>query len=128
MESKKSCLTDSEARAWTQAARRSSDDIVIENAPRLQDLTCDPYPRQMTHADRVFLNDCGVFLHMLSWRDGYYWKAKEGADRARTSASSKNFSSRTGWCSNGGENEERGVHQLPQNQQVHSVEGADAVI
>jgi hypothetical protein len=28
-------------------------------------------------ADRVFLNDCGVFLHMLSWRDGYYWKAKE---------------------------------------------------
>jgi hypothetical protein len=28
-------------------------------------------------ADRAFLNDCGVFLHMLSYRDGYYWKAKE---------------------------------------------------
>ena len=35
------------------------------------------YPRQMTHADRVFLNDCGVFLHLLNYRDGYYWKAKE---------------------------------------------------
>jgi len=24
-----------------------------------------------------YLSDCGVFLHMLSWRDVYYWKAKE---------------------------------------------------
>ena len=31
----------------------------------------------MTHADRVFLYECGIFLHMLSWRDGYYWGAKE---------------------------------------------------
>ena len=31
----------------------------------------------MTHADRVFLNDCGIFLHALSYRDGYYWIAKE---------------------------------------------------
>jgi hypothetical protein len=30
----------------------------------------------MTHADRVFLFECGVFLHMLSWRDSYYWAAK----------------------------------------------------
>ena len=62
------------------------------------------------------------------WRDGYYWNRKNGANRARTSASSVNSSSRTGWSSNGGENDERGVHQLEENRQVSSVEEADAVI
>src|SRR6266480_6416475 len=36
---------------------------------------------------------CGIFLHMLSYRDRYHWKAEERANRARISASSKNFSS-----------------------------------
>ncbi len=53
------------------------DELIIENARRPKDLNCDPYPRQMTHADRVFLYECGIFLHMLSWRDGYYWQARE---------------------------------------------------
>lgn len=76
-ESRKFCFTQAEAVEWIQRARKSTDDIVIENAPRPKDINCNPYPRQMTHADRVFLNDCGIFLHMLSWRDSYYRKAKE---------------------------------------------------
>jgi len=60
-------------------------------------------------------------------RDGYYWNRKNGANWARTSASSKNFSGETGRSSNGGENDERGDHQLKKNRQVYSVEGADAV-
>ena len=56
------------------------DELIIENARPPKDLNCDPYPRQMTHADRVFLYECGIFLHMLSWRDGYYWKARERSE------------------------------------------------
>ncbi len=74
----------SEAVAWLEATMRplDGDELIIENARRPKDLNCDPYPRQMTHADRVFLNDCGIFLHMLSWRDGYYWKARERRESA----------------------------------------------
>ena len=35
------------------------------------------YPRQMTHYDRVFLNDCGIFLHALSYPDRVFQKAKQ---------------------------------------------------
>ena len=38
---------------------------------------------------------------------GYYWNRKNGANRARTSASSKHFTRRTGWSSNGAENNDR---------------------
>lgn len=53
------------------------DELIIENARRPKDLNCDPYPRRMSPYDRVFLYECGIFLHMLSWRDGYYWTAQE---------------------------------------------------
>jgi len=55
-------------------------------------------------------------------------RRRNGANRAKTSGSSKNFFGGTLWSSNGGENDERGVHRLEQNQLVYSVEGADAVI
>jgi hypothetical protein len=42
------------------------------------------YPRQTTHYDRAFLNDCGIFLHALSYPDRSFPKAKHGANRART--------------------------------------------
>jgi len=35
------------------------------------------YPRQTTHYDRAFLNDCGIFLHALSYPDRFFQKAKE---------------------------------------------------
>ncbi len=78
-ETRKFCLTQDEAVAWLEETMRplDGDELIIENARRPKDLNCDPYPRQTTHADRVFLYECGIFLHMLSWRDGYYWKARE---------------------------------------------------
>ena len=50
----------------------------------------------------VLLAAIGSRIHMQGWRDGHYWKAKHGANRARTSASSLNFSSGTGWSLNAG--------------------------
>jgi hypothetical protein len=78
-ESRKVCLTQDEAVAWLERTMRplDGDELIIEKARRPKDLNCDPYPRQMTHADRVFLRECGIFLHMLSWRDGFYRKARE---------------------------------------------------
>jgi hypothetical protein len=50
----------------------------------------------------VLLAAIGSRIHMQGWRDGHYWKAKHGANRARTSASSKSFSSETRRSSTGG--------------------------
>jgi hypothetical protein len=52
-------------------------------------------------------------------------KRKNGANRARTSASPKNFSTRTGWV-RPAEKTMTGVHNLKLNRQVYLVEGASA--
>jgi hypothetical protein len=70
------------------------DELIIENALRPKDLNCDPYPRQMTHADRVFLYERGISLHMLSWRDGYYWKARE---RTESGVPERVFAQQLNW-------------------------------
>ena len=63
-----------------------------------------------------------------------YWNRKNGANRAKSSASSQNSSSETGKSSTGGENDERGVARPLfrawsfHHWQVYSVKGADAVI
>ena len=90
-ENRKFCLTQDEAVAWLERTMRPDlgDQLVIENTRRPKNLDCDPYPRQITHADRVFLYECGIFLHMLSWRDGYIGRRENGESRGHPSASSQ---------------------------------------
>lgn len=77
---RKFCLTQSEAVDWIQKTRKSDDDIIIENVERPKDINCDPYPRKMTHYDRVFLAQIGSTLQALSYHDG--WLSAEQYRRA----------------------------------------------
>jgi hypothetical protein len=59
--------------------KADEEDSAVERIKRNKKIRIQNVPSSCagpSPADRAFLNDCGVFLHMLSWRDGYSWMAK----------------------------------------------------